>query len=356
MGAHPLQGSMPGGRILSTALVALAMLTVLAPPAWAHAAPNPLENAVHLLADEGEDSFYWYDGYDLYNLFVREAYWEPLDQEGLIFRFTLYGGFAPTDVASTLHIDIGFTTPSGEQVLRMSTTDDRNWTGDLVPLVANVTPDDLPFTGVTSKMQAFVPFEALDLAPGDSITDVWMASYADEDLVDLAPGGVFLPHSQGMVEVPMESSRVTDELPLVGPHGYMSVEHTITPGTLSIDVENILSTGQHVGVVPVETPGWNVSVVGGSAASVDGGEAATFTLNVSAAPAATAPLPVQVISDLGARDWIYVGVNGSELLTANSAEAVAVAPEAPATNESPGIGLVGLLVIGLVGLAARRPR
>lgn len=343
------RGTLP---LLTTLVLALLMAT---PTALSHAAEEPLNVEVEVLEDEGEDAFYWYDGYDLYNLFVREAYWEPLDQEGIIFRFTLYGGFSEAPEVDALHIDISAGSDNAT-TLRLTTTDDQTWEGDLTVVAANITEDEPPFTGVTSKLQAFVPYDALGLSPGDTLANVSMASYAGEDLRDIAPGGFFLPGSGGQGEVPGESQRLVDELPLEGTGGYTEVTPTATGSSVQLLVKsNLEATGQHIEVVPGQAPGWNLTVEGPTAASVDAGGETTFDLNVTASSSATEPLPVAIITDLGGREWVYLGINGTELQTGLEPASVDVAPEQP-PQESPGPGVLGLL-LGLtlaVALVGRR--
>lgn len=341
----------------ATLVIAGIALLLVAPTTMAHMATEPLDIEVHVLQDEGEDAFYWYDGYDLYELYAREAHWGPDGQDGLIFRFTLYGGFTPQPVAEALHIDIGLTTPAGEQVLRMTTTDDEVWTGDLQIAAINVTEDDPPWTGVTSQIQAFVSYEDLNVTPGQAISSVWMASYADEDLRDIAPGPFFVPGSQGMAEIPAgESQRLAEEIELSGPTGYFDWSADLTPGQVTVSFENPLSeTGQHVGIEPVATEGWQVDAQGPTALSLDPGDTGTVSLNVTATPNATEPLALHLESDLGGFEVVYLGVNGTVLETGLEPASVEVEPD-QGPNQSPSVGLIGVLAALGAALVARRRR
>lgn len=332
----------------------LVAATLLVPQTAAHSAPEPLGNAVHVLADEGEDSFYWYDGYDLFHLHAREAYIATQDASGLVFRFTLYGGFAPGPGAQTLHVDLQATGPDGETTLRLSTTDDRNWSGDLTPVVVNVTEDPAPYTGVTVRMQAFASYTQLGAEPGETIENVTMYSYADEDLRDIAPGGVYAPGSGGRGEVPTESRRVTDAIELNGTGSYVDVVPSAAGSNVTLAVENLLENGQHVSIHPGQAPMWNVSGSGPMATSLDGGDTHTFRLTAQAGPNATQPLPIEVRTDLGGRETVYLGVNGSALETGLEPANLQVDPSQP-TKESPGLGVAvaGLLLAGSALLRRR---
>jgi hypothetical protein len=338
-------------QVLGPLALGLAIvLTGLTPLAQAHAAPDPLDNSVHVLADEGEDSFYWYDGYDLYNLFVREAYAQALDEEGLILRYTLYGGFSPASDADQLAVDIQAVTADGDKTFTITTTDDENWEGDMAVLVANVTEDDPPFTGVTANMQTFVSYDQLGVEPGATVEEIRMVSRADDDVRDIAPGGFMIPNSQGEGEVPAESERLVDELELAGPHGYLDASARPTQDGLVVDVESTLENGQHVTVDLKTPPGWNATLNGSAQASLPAGETVSFPVEAEATPDAGEPLSVHVKSDLGAHEQLYTGVNGSELTTASTAQAVDVDPAEPEPNESP--APAGLLVLALFAALA----
>lgn len=336
-------------------LVAVLAIASLAPAAGAHAAPNPLDNAVHVLEDEPEDAFYWYDGYDLFNLFAREAHLEAANETGVVFRFTLYGGFAPAGTADELSIGLSATSAQGPANLSIATADDHNWTGDMRIVAANVTEEDPPWTGVTARMQAFASYEQLGVAPGGSLEDVSMVSRAGGETRDLAPGGVYLPHSQGQAEVPTESQRLVDGLDLHGPSGYVDTSAQVANGTLTVEVENALANGQHVRLGVAEAPGWNATVDGSGQTSLPANETATFRVLAEPTPSALEPLAVEVTTDLGGHQTLFVGVNGTAMETATNPNAVEVDPAQPEPNESPGWTAAAALA-ALVGLARARGR
>lgn len=332
-------------------LSSLIASSLVAPTVAGHAAPEPLANEVHVLEDDARDEFYWYDGYDLHHLHVREAYWESLNTTGLVFRFTLYGGFAPAGLADALHIDISATGPDGEGTARFSTPDDTNWTSEHgAVLVSDVTQDDPPWTGVTARLQVLVPYSVFGAEVGDEISDVTMRSYAGEDLRDIAPGGIFVPMTSGTGEVPQpESQRLVDALELAGPSGYVDVELSTDGTNATLDVTNALDNGQHVSVEPAPTPGWNTSFAGPSQGSLEANDSTVFELDATPAPDATRPLPVHVVTDLGGHHVFYLGVNGTQIESGLTPASVDVAPEQPA-NESPGLAPI-LLLAGLATLA-----
>lgn len=338
-------------RAVLVPLAATLAVLMAAPAALAHAAVTPLPVETELLADEGEDAFYWIDGYDLFDLLVREAYHAPADAEGVIFRFTLYGGFGPTPTTDALHIEIG---SADAGPLRITTTDDQTWTGDMEIVFLDIVADEPPFTGYTAKVQAFVPYETLGLQKGGTLDGVWMASYAGDELVDLAPGGIFVPGTMGAGEVPTESRRLVESHPLGGPTGYAKVLARATGETLTLTVENPFGDlGQHLSVHPQETPGWTITTDLPSQASVEGDESATFTYAVTVGPEATDPLPIAVLTDLGGREWHYLGYeNGTLTLHGDAAAATVVPPEVE--NESPGLGLGVLGVLAVVGIVVGR--
>jgi hypothetical protein len=347
--------------------IALTLLTFvlvgpsLAPAVSAHAAPEPLANSEHLLADEAEDAFYFYDGYDVYNLFARQAYLETADEMGVVFRFTLYGGHAPRGQADAMNIDIGATTEDGEQTLRIGTEDDETWEGDMTIFAKNVTSTEPPSpwsTGVTARMQVFASYDQLGVGEGGSIENVWMAARADEDLRDRAPGGIYVPNSGGEAEVPLESEgRLVDSLTMDGPHGYVDVTTETDGDVVTVNVENVLENGQHIYLRPQATPGWNVSAIGESQTSLKSSSTTSFQVKATPTTEASEPLELRVVTDLGGLETVYVGANGTSsdatLEPASEASGADVDVAEPAPNESPGLGLAAVALV-LAGLAVAR--
>jgi len=344
------------GRGTLGTIVVLAVLAVSA-GALAHSAPEPLENEVHVLEDDGRDELYYYDGYDLHHLHVREAVDPVTDEHGLIFRFTLYGGFAPTEDSDALHIDLEAEGADGAETVRWTTEDDRNWTASAGRVVvADVTPvDDPKYPGVTAAMQTFVPYETFGVGPGDTIGSISMYSLADDDLRDASPGGIYVPNSGGQAEVPSpDSTRHTDEIELAGPHGYIDVEAQANGSTVQVAVDNQLANGQHVTVEPVDTAGWEAGEA--SQASLDANGTETFALEAEASPNATEPLPVRVATDLGGEELVHLGVDGEELVPASTQDEAPVEPAAAEPEETPAPSalLVGVALLGAAGVARRR--
>ncbi len=343
------------GLLAATTLI----LVLVAGTASAHLAPEPLENELHVLEDHPQDELYFYDGYDLHHLHAREAYMEDAQAHGIVFRFALYGGFAPAGTAQALHIDIEATGPDGTETVRLSTPDDEQWDPTHGHLVyANVTEDDLPWTGVTAQLQWFVPYEAFGAQPGDQLEAVTMYSWADEDLRAKAPGGIIVPHTGGQGEIPpaaeVESHRYVDPLELDGPDGYVDVYTETNASHVTVLVKSAVSNGQHVTIDPQDAPGWTVESEGPTSIPIDADGTAWFPLRVNASQDANTPLPVRITTDLGADRTLYIGTTGSQLVTAQAPDEVDVTSD-PIQQRTPFLpsSLIGAL---LLALAARVKR
>jgi hypothetical protein len=321
--------------------------------AAAHSAPDPLDVETQLLQDEEQDAFFLVDGYDLANLYVREAHWTSLDQDGLVFRFTLYGGQSPVpSTADNATLDIEIHAEGVDPPIRLTTDDDANWRTQAEIVALNVTPSSIG--GVTARMQAFVPYEHLNLSPNGTLATVSMDSYADGKLVDEAPGGYYLPQAGDTAEVPpdpAESHRLVDAYELNGTGAYVDVSTTVANGTLALEAENTAGGGQHVEVTPQPTPGWNVRLQGPSAVSLAEANTTTFHLDANASSAANRTLPVEVVTDLGGREVVHLGLQDGDLTRTRRPETVSVEPQAT-QNDSPGVGAVATVIVGLASTLA----
>lgn len=125
----PSARSAPSAALPALPLPALLLLLAL-PGAQAHAAPDPLDNETHLLADGGDDSYAYAGGLDLQDLFAREAWHRPRAAEGVIFRMIVYGSAGPADTASPLRLTLGWTSPAGTGQLSLSSPDGITYTAD----------------------------------------------------------------------------------------------------------------------------------------------------------------------------------------------------------------------------------
>src|SRR5688572_14379129 len=94
--------------LLFSALLSLSLL----PVAEAHAAPDPLDNEVHMLADGGDDTYAYTGGLDLQDLFAREAWHRPSQAEGVIFRRIVYGSPSPGGTGP-LRLTLDWNSPAG---------------------------------------------------------------------------------------------------------------------------------------------------------------------------------------------------------------------------------------------------
>ncbi|MGB0652244.1 MAG: hypothetical protein ACPGQL_03500, partial [Thermoplasmatota archaeon] len=287
-------------RTLIVPILALSLLLVPLPSVSAHAAVEVLDVEIKLLEDAGDDSFALIDGYDLVSVHGREAYHPATDEEGVILRFILYGGFSPVlPQVDELSLQLDVTGDDGARTFTFATSDGGNWTGDGTIMEASVT--ESPF-GDNAQMQVFLSHEALGTARGGSLSEFMVTSRAGEEAVDAVPGGRFLP---GGVEIPEESNATTPVWNLTGPFGYTETTATLQDGTLQLDVKNLITTqGQHILLDIPETAGWTATV-DADGYSFDAGEDASFSIDLGVVPGSE-DLAFWVVSDLGGREAVTV--------------------------------------------------
>lgn len=345
---------------LAAALVTMFALVALAPGVVGHGAPNPLEIETYVLLDEAEDAFLFVPGYDLFDLYAREAHWggHELDgdfTDGLIFRFTLYGGFSHVDTADTQTIELGFTGPAGPASFTLTTTDDETWEGTM-EIVEIESEYDTRYDWF-HKIQAIVPYSAFNATVGDNITDIWMKSYVDDELVDVAPGPYYVPGSGGMGEVShAKSERFVDELPLTGPLGYTNTTVSGENGTAVFTIQNPMQgQGQHLHLEIPPGQGWDIGEPLMENPNLPAGNNTTIRLPAAPQPGIGTPLLVYIATDVGGREPVYLGI--TEDGTFNGAadpDTVTMSIIPDEIEESPAPALLAVALAGLVGLAGLR--
>ena len=109
---------------------------LLAPLAAGHGAPVVLDVEEHLIEDEASDISYLWDGFDITNVYVREAYHKSAGTEGLIFR-VLASGVPLLATEHILQIDSDLTGP-----IDLVSADGNEWTSQHEVVEATVTVDE----------------------------------------------------------------------------------------------------------------------------------------------------------------------------------------------------------------------
>ncbi|HUR25022.1 MAG TPA: hypothetical protein VM327_03285 [Candidatus Thermoplasmatota archaeon] len=325
---------------------------LLLPTAQAHAAPDPLDNEVHLLADGGDDTYAYTGGLDLQDLFAREAWHRPTRAEGVIFRMIVYGSVGPAGAGGPLRLTLDWESPGGGGSLALSSTDGTTYTAEGATLVeASMESEG---SAVQGSIQVFVPSAALGAGRGQSIEGWAWSSWVGEDLRDVAPGGKPLPGSQGAVMAPEESTTVTPSLALQGPRGYTRSAAAMEEGAIRIGVQNLITTtGQHIMVeLPAETPGWTLGEPEPAGVAVNAGEHPSFQLTATAGNEA-GPLTLYVTSDLGGREAIVIQA-GAPSSPDSPANGDTNAPSGEAGKDSPGLPFIALLGLLAIVVSVRR--
>ncbi len=333
------------------ALLALLALGFIVLPVQGHASPTPLDNEIHILTDETSDGFAYYDGFDIQDIFIREAYVRDLDQTGVVLRAIIYGGFGAAPVANQMRLEFQLTSPGGEQQFTIATSDGLNWTGDATVLEVGMEPTETGI-GTQGSVQVFVPYSQIGVAPEDNLSAFRVVSYADSDPRDVTPGGYYLPGTGQ--ELPGDGAAMRDSYTISGPTGYTQTAVSREQARYRIDVTNLISVvGQHIAVETVASAGWDVTVEGEPAVAVEPGIHPRFILEANSAPDAS-PLVLAVTSELGGRELLTIAPSG-ELLANTTTTAPPPTPTGEPEKDAPSIPAV-LLLGALLGLACVRRR
>jgi hypothetical protein len=321
-------------------LLAFLLVLLLLPFASGHSAPAILDVEVRAIADEANNATHAMDGYDLHSLHLRAAHSRQAGSDGLVFRIIAAGG-AVTPVAGEHAIEFDVSIDGDASTYRFTTTDDATWQGDLDVVEQNNEDDG---SVVLANFQAFLPTPLIAL--GATIDGFAMRSYADGQLVDAAPGGLYGPAG----EIPNSgSSQISSGVTWAGPVGYTDTTFTRTTEGGTIDVANTISiSGQHVTVRVGDAEGWAASIRGQLAASAEPGTDLSFQLIITAV--GEGPLPIDILTDLGGREVITLPGQ-----TDDPTQPLPQTPEDPdiAGEDSPGLP-VALLLVALAGIAWRR--
>lgn len=215
-----------------------------------------------------DDSFYVTGGYDLYQVYIGEAFTGigassnpgggcadncALDHhggdddthkalDGVYFHTTLFGDFdmrPPT--AQEYRVVFSFTAPHGPISRYLATTDGKTFKTNFDALNAKFSGDHVDVE------RAFIALLGMKVELGETLTAFKVESFVDGELRDRAPGGVFVPGSNGMAEIPSESVVKSDKYPVVGPSKYFQATIEGSVDAYKATATSLLSkTSQHV--------------------------------------------------------------------------------------------------------------
>lgn len=326
---------------------------MMAPLAEAHGPVNAKEVEVLAVVDELSDHSYYTGGYDLGDLYLGEAFVPGLG-DGFYVHTILYGTWEAALPGDTYEVAFRFTLASGTTIERTaSTADGDTFESDFDELVMEAGADE------DEVVRGFVAFDET-VGPGDSITEIVVESLVKGDVRDRAPGGVFVPGSQGMAEVPVEafgeSAQVIPSFDLTGPTQYFTVQPTASQDGFILSVSTLLRGGdQHIMVeLPDASTGWGLQGPEILGAEVKANGTVQFPIEVVQLGTSNATL--RVTSDIGGRvDYTLSPHEGMIDLRPDAppSEAAMVGLSQP-VQEAPGLGLMALL--GGLALAVLRRR
>ncbi|MEK6984895.1 MAG: hypothetical protein AABX89_00735 [Candidatus Thermoplasmatota archaeon] len=341
-------------------IVALLATTLLAsvPPASAHGVVEANELEMYLLSDEGTDSIEPYGGFDINAIFIGFAHDPSVGSgaagDGFYLRAELYGLMAESLAVGqgTWTVTFTITTPQGPVERTLTTTDGVAFSSDFDSLLVEVETDSRS----TSVLRAFTSFASVGIKPGDAIGVSLVESRKDGDLRDVAPGGIPIPGTNGLLFYE-DPTAIADEgvnvasVPAQGPGIYLIPSARATgPGAYIILATSALKDGgQHVYVQPRNVAGWTYTLGGTTFASIPAKGSLEFTLDADLG-SGNGPLELDIFTDVGGRLPLTLQPDGT--LTVGD---LVVSAEQAASVASPGVGpLLGLALLGLAGLARRR--
>lgn len=343
----------------ATALLLLALAT--AAPAAAHGAEEAAELEILLLDDEPNDLASLGGAYDVGRVFLGEAHKPSFAAgpagDGVYFRAALaFDDALPSAPVETRRVVFSFETPDGRVERFIETSDGETFETDFDVLAVD------SGEGEVRVQRAFVAYASLGVEPGSALAGFVVESFADGELRDRAPGGVYPPGPLGpLAEIPLgESVVVTPEHVLAGVGGYARVDVAEeAPGLFALTVTSRLEEGkQHAMFADVHAQeGWVLAPEGESSATLEPGEAHTFRVRLLAdAPAAA--LRFDLLTDVGGRVGL-VADNVDNVITLRPEEGAAGPPLRPASVEeqvpAPAPGLVAF-ALAATAFVARRTR
>ncbi len=334
------------------------LLVALVPTGAAHGVFEASELEVHLLNDEGSDAIEPYGGYDINEVFLGFAHDNTVGPgaagDGLYLRAELYGDRANSvPVPGQLWtVSFTFQTPKGPLVRTLSTTDGQTFTSDFDTLL---TATDAAERALHVQ-RAFVSFQHAGVAPGDVVGVTLVESRVAGDLRDVAPGGIPVPGTNGLLfyddptAIPGKGLLVK-EVVAAAPTGYVAVT-TEQPGAgnITFHVQSVLAKGgQHVYVLPRSDTGWGYRLAGTTTAPL--GPSGNLTFGLVVDHVGSAPLDLDIFTDVGGRTPVALDPDGT--LHVGDQTTPPPAPEGTASSSAIGPP-TGLLLVGLAALARRR--
>lgn len=329
------------------------MFLAFVPMASAHGPINAKEVEVLVVVDELSDHSYYTGGYDLGDVYLGQAF-VPGIGDGFYVHTLLYGTWDSAIPGDTYEVAFRFTLADGTVVERIaSTVDGDTFESDFDELTMESGADQ------DEVVRGFIAFDDT-IGPGDSIASIVVESLVQGDLRDRAPGGVFVPGSQGMAEVPVEafgeSAQVVKSFELTGPTQYFTVEPMASAGGFTLSVSTLLRGGdQHIMVeLPDASTGWSLHGPEVLSAEVKANGTISFPFTVMQLGSQNGTL--RLTSDIGGRvDYTLAQHEGMVDLRPDAppSEAAMVNLSTP-KQEAPGLGLVA--VLGALALTLLRRR
>lgn len=353
----------PPRVVVPAVLIVLLSGVYAIPTASAHDTVEAQELELFVIEDEGTDVIDTYGGYDIVAIFLGGSHRSDLGAgaagDGFYFRIELYGEPTGPTAALPNTIVVSFAAGNGTVTRTITTSDGQAFDSDFDALDVTTEPLEVHIE------RAFLLWESIGAAPGTPLTGLTVTTYYGGDARDVAPGGIFVPGTDGAAEYP-DPTQIDGRGTLIegpvppAPDVYFGpaqasgaarqTPNGATQYSYRIEVPTALRNGaQHIIPGPVDLLGanaWNLTVQSVAAVVEANG---TFVLEFTAEPGPGATdLMLELRSDVGGRLPIRLAPDGT--LTMRDATTT---PE-PAQKEAPGFATVLVALALSVALASRR--
>lgn len=311
----------------------LLVLASLAPATSAHGslAVHELETLVISDFEGGEESYPW-EGFEIWDVYVGEAYNDSLDMHGVYIKANFAGDGTLRPTGGSVW-SVVYTFRVGEEEFEREFAHDGSAITTTFEGFESQVAD-----GNVLQVKGWVPVPEWE---GKAVTDIVLVSLVDGSPRDTAPGGIHDPVTGAEIPVKAPATpvfpevgqgRIVDEVPLQGASGYLDLAFEAKgEGRFTLTVTNPLAEqGQHVMLDAANVPGWTL-VTDSPPLSLDGGKTGTFDIQLVADGAGVAPFRLDVLTDIGGLRSVYASLtpDGVALVEDPALASNGVVAEAP---------------------------
>lgn len=301
----------------TAALLAAACFLLLATPAaMAHGAAEPREIDTRILADDDGPSGYGIcvegqcapgsspQGWDIVVLEGREAAL-PTGEPVLVLRAV----YQAADVQDGRSIAITFKAGGKDQTYGFDAAGPGVTTTTFDAIVGPVDA----FDGYPKAVDGYILYSKLGVKPGDSITDIRVASSFEGEAADIVPGTWFLmgeevpaapgdhPAGQYVLNGPAQLVNLTADL--------VGVDASMAAANVTVDVTNALAGTPQFATLNLTVPDGIQATLDQAGLNLDPGATRSATISVTNA-SVSGTIVLTVITDVGGYERLEIPVTG----------------------------------------------